>query len=362
MKNGRFQIGIIGTGSISREHAWNYKRQGDCDIVALCDLIEGKPEALAKECEIEGARYYTSKEEMLANEELDLVSICVYNTQHKPCAIYAMEHGVNVLLEKPFTVTLDEAIDIMKVEKKTGKILSIGFQPRFSPYFRQLEEIIASGRLGKIYYIQTGGGRRRGLGIGTFIEKSTAGVGALGDIGCYSLDMVLKPLGYPVPKTVSAVSSNYFGTNPKYTKDDAKRFNVDDFAAAFIRFDDGLTVDFRIPWAMHMDTTGDTLILGTDAGLRIPSTECWNAGPGGRMTLYYDNEKGEQVEELLPEPEPNEIGALNYYKIRAMLEAIKSGGTAPIPSSQIIVNQAIIDGMLRSAECGHEVEINIPKV
>ena len=67
---------------------------------------------------------------------------------------------------------------------------------------QKIREIVQSGVLGKVYYIQTGGGRRRGIPNSTFIEKKTAGIGALGDIGCYSLDMVLNAIGYPRPLTV----------------------------------------------------------------------------------------------------------------------------------------------------------------
>ena len=49
-------------------------------------------------------------------------------------------------------------------------------------------------------------------------------------------------------------------------------------------------------------------------------------------------------------------------KIGSFVEAVKNGGTAPVPTSQIIYNQAIIDGIARSAELGHEIEINIPEI
>ena len=109
----------------------------------------------------------------------------------------------------------------------------------------------------------------------------------MGDIGCYSLDMVLNAIGYPKPLTVSGYKSDFFGKNPKVLSEkDAARFNVDDFAAAFIRLEGGIVLDFRIAWAMNLDTPGDTIIMGTKGGLRIPSTECWNGSIGGEMTVY----------------------------------------------------------------------------
>jgi len=231
-----------------------------------------------------------------------------------------------------------------------------------------IKKIVDSGALGKVYYIQTGGGRRRGIPNSTFIEKDTAGIGALGDIGCYSLDMVLNAIGYPKPLTVSGYTAAFFGTSPQYATPDkfhtaqenAKRFSVDDFAAAFVRLEGSIILDFRIAWAMHPDTSGDTIIYGTEGALRIPSTECWNGTVEKPMTLYHDV-AGEQVATVIPII-PHEGPGLFRLKIRAFLDAIKNGTPAPVPSSQILYNQAIIDAIVKSNQCGHEVAVEIPEI
>ena len=136
----------------------------DVEIVAGADLVPGKAEKFFKDNGIEGVRCYTSHKEMIDNEpDLDGVSICTYNRTHAECAIYALDHGLNVLLEKPMCVTLDEAVEICRAEKRSGKVLSIGFQPRFDENMKMIKKIVEYGDLGDIYYIQTGGGRRRGI-------------------------------------------------------------------------------------------------------------------------------------------------------------------------------------------------------
>ena len=135
---------------------------------------------------------------------------------------------------------------------------------------------------------------------------------------------------------------------------------MDDFAAAFIRMEDGLILDFRIAWAMNMDTPGDTILLGTKGGLRIPSTECWNGSMSGPMTLYHEV-AGQSVETTLPIL-PNDFSELFYRKIRSFLDAVETGGKAPVSSSEILINQAIIDGIVRSANAGHEVTVEIPEI
>ena len=357
----KLKIGIIGTGWIAESHIESYKRMKDVKVVAMADLIPGKAEKFAARYGIEGCRFYPDHKSLLDNEELDAVSICTYNTQHAPCAIYALEKGVNVLLEKPMCVTTEEAVEIMRAEKKSGKVLSIGFQPRFDENMQMIKKIVDSGVLGKIYYIQTGGGRRRGIPNSTFIEKSTGGIGAMGDIGCYSLDCVLNAIGYPKPLTVTGYTSNYFGTSTEYQSEaDAKRFNVDDFAAAFVRLEGGIILDFRIAWAMHLDTPGDSIIMGTKGSLRIPSTDCWNGSVGGPMTIYHDV-AGAQTQTTIPVIQSKGPGLFDR-KIRSFLDAVKNGTPAPVPTSQILYNQAIIDHIVKSAELGHEVEVKIPEI
>ena len=361
----KLKVGIIGTGWIADAHIQEYKKMPDVEIVAGADLIDGKAEAFFKKWEVEGVRCYPDHKSMLDAEELDVVSICTYNTTHAECAIYALEKGVNVLLEKPMCVTIEEAAEICRAEKKSGKILSIGFQPRLDPNMQMIKKIVESGELGKVYYIQTGGGRRRGIPTPfgtTFIEKETGGIGALGDIGCYSLDMVLNAIGYPKPLTVSGYKSAFFGTRPEYYPthpEYAAKFGVDDFAAAFIRLEGDIVLDFRIAWAMNLDTPGDTIILGTKGGLRIPSTECWNGSVGGPMKIYHEV-AGEQVETEIPIIPGGD--ALFYDKIRSFLDAVKEDGTAPVPTSQILYNQAILDGIVKSSEQGREIEITIPQI
>ena len=372
------RIGIIGCGGIANHHAKAYAANTTCEVVACCDIVPGRAAAFAEKHGFVNAKTdYKDHAEMLADKslKLDAVSVCTYNRQHVPCAKAALEAGVHVLLEKPLCVDMDEAIDLYKTVKKTGLVLSIGFQPRFEQNMQDICDIVASGELGKIYYIQTGGGRRQGIPVGnemSFIREDTAGVGALGDIGCYSLDMVLRAVGYPKPLTVSGYKSDYFGKDPEFFFDRAdkeevaKNFGVDDFGAGFIRLEGGIILDFRISWAMHMDTPGDTIILGTKGGLRIPSTDCWNGSIGGPMTIYK-TVAGKTVEMTVPKSvaKPGELplwDSLWVKKIATFLDACRNGKEAPVPIDQIIYNQAIICGIVESAKRGEEIKLDFSEI
>ena len=363
----KVRVGVIGAGWIAEAHIDMYRQMPDVEIVAVADLVPGKAQALCERFGVEGVRYYLSGHEMLEAEQLDAVSVCTYNTQHAPCAIDALEHGCHVLLEKPFTVTLDEAVAVMRAEKKSGKIVSLGFQPRMAVNMQMIKKIVDSGELGRVYYLQAGGGRRSGIPTPygtTFIEKETGGIGAIGDIGTYSLDMLLHAVGDPKPLTVTGYTSNFFGVRPDsypWHPEYAEKFGVDDFAAGFIRLEGGIILDFRISWAMHMDTCGDALILGTEGALRIPSTECWN-GDFPTPLKVYKKVAGQEICYEVPRYDGDDFGTMFMGKVRSFIDAVKNGTPAPVPTWQILGNQAIIDGIIRSNELGREIEIKIPEI
>ncbi|WP_413376013.1 Gfo/Idh/MocA family protein [Alkalihalobacillus sp. 1P02AB] len=357
----KVKIGIIGSGGIAAAHARAYKLMEDVEVVAVADLIPGKAAEFIKTLELDGAQDFKNYKDLL-RLDLDGVSICTPNIAHHQTSIDSLLSGKHVLVEKPMAITLEQALEMVQVAKDTGKILSIGFQPRYDPNMQAVKEIVQSGKLGHVYYVETGGGRRRGMPKGTFINKKLAGAGAMADIGCYSLDLVLHALGNPKPLTVSASTSNHFGTNAKYHPEAAK-FEVEDFAVAIVRLEGGTVLNFKTAWAMHMDTLGATMFLGTDAGLKItpagtgPWSGVWDGGIGS-ITLYHDQD-GYHQESVIP-VKTHQINIFNE-KVKDFVEAVKKNKEAPIPGEQILMNQAIIDAALRSSNQGQEVKILLPK-
>jgi len=357
----KLRIGIIGTGGIARAHANMYARFPDkAEIVAGSDIVPGKADAFLRENNLPDALAFESTEEMLDKVKLDAVSVCTYAATHAECAILALGHGLPVLLEKPMCVTLDEAKAVIAAEKKSGAFVTVGFQPRYDPNLRRVKEIIDSGALGKVYYIQTGGGRPRNMpGKLSFITKATAGAGSCSDAGCYPLDLALNSIGNPKPLTVSATLTTYFGNDPQYSAL-SDSFEVDDFSSAYIRLEGGVVLDYRMSWFMHMDTMGDFIFLGTKAGLKIKQHGPIGAWDGliGSMSLFQHDESTVTsrvpVETVIPAAPQADLWE---RKIKDFIDAVADGkNIAPIPTNQIIYNQAIIDAMIRSSALGREVE------
>ncbi|UVI32258.1 Gfo/Idh/MocA family protein [Paenibacillus spongiae] len=354
------RIGIIGSGGIAHAHINQYKKLADVEIVGVADVVPGKAKQFVEAQGLGGAQPFEDHRKLL-ELDLDGVSICTPNVSHHQTTVDALRAGKNVLLEKPMSVTLAEAIDMVETQRESGKMLTIGFQPRYDPNMKLVQDIVQSGKLGKVYYVETGGGRRRGMPGGTFIRKELAGAGAMADIGCYSLDMALNAMGYPKPLTVSAYTSNYFGTNPLYHPQ-ASQFEVEDFGVALVRFEGDLVLQFKISWAMHMDSLGSTMFLGSEGGLKVNphGTGNWSGvwdGKVGNMTLFHDF-MGQQTSTPVPVIEHQKD--LFFEKVRDFVEAVREDRPAPIPGDQILIQQAIIDGVLRSAESKREVAIELP--
>lgn len=361
----KIKIGIVGTGGIAHAHMEQYVKFNDVEIVGACDIVPGKARDFLDRHNLKDAPAFESVEELIKNVQMDGASVCTYNTTHAVCTITLLEAGVHVLCEKPMSFTIQEAADMVKASKKANKILTIGFQPRFDFMRRKVDKIIESGALGKVYYVQSGGGRRRGIPGSTFVVKEKAGFGCLGDIGCYSIDECLHAIKYPKPLTVSAIATNYFGKNPKYWAD-AANFDVDDFSVALVRMEGDVTFVFKQSWAMHADTLGDTLWLGTEGAIKILNGRDDSNKPS--RVMYLTDVNGNHIDSyVLPDmpivPLDDERPINMWFgKMRSFVDAVKTGGAAPIPGEEILYNQAICDGIYRSSKLGKEVEIDIPKI
>ena len=348
------RIGIIGTGGIARAHVRSYAQIPEAQIVAVCDVVPGRAAAFATTQGLD-ARAFDDPSGLLA-QDLDAVSVCTPNVAHHSATVAALQAGKHVLVEKPLAVTYAHAREMVDVARSTGRILSVGFQSRYDQNINLAKRVVASGSMGDLYYVDMGGGRQRGLAGGTFLRRELAGGGAVLDIGCYSIDTAMYILGHPRPLSVSAVTANHFIRNPDYIADAAA--DVEDFGAAFIRFEGGLTMVFKICWAMHADSLGPCLFLGAKGGLRLDVTGGLGDDTIVGMT-YVQDVVGAPTRTVLPVRRPGSAGSFER-KIAEFVRAVREGGPAPIPAAEILPSVAILDGLYRSAAEGREVDVRDP--
>jgi len=253
----RLRIGIIGVGGIARTaHIPAYlAHKGEAEIVACADVSLERAQAAASEFGIPHA--FGDFQEMLNSVELDAVSVCTPNKFHAPATIAALEAGCHVLCEKPPALSAAEAEAMVNKAKSAGKVLTFGLHYRFVPEVQACKRMVDAGELGRIYFARVDAIRRRGIpGWGVFTNKELQGGGPVIDIGVHMLDTALYLMGYPKPRQVLATTYQVLGKRPGVGvlgAWDWERYEVEDLAAAMIKFEDGSTILLETSFAQNVE-------------------------------------------------------------------------------------------------------------
>lgn len=325
----------------------------DAEVVAAADIIVEKAEETAGKFGI--SHVFEDYHEILEMEDVDAVDVCTYNQAHKQPAVDALEADKHVFVEKPMAAFLDDAVAMVRAARRAGKILMCGIKSRYDSRWIAAREFARSGALGDIYYVRASGGRRRGVPGRTFIREETAGGGVVVDGGVYTIDNVMWVMGHPKPVSVDATINDYVGKLPApqpvgaMWQWDPDELEVEDFGAAWVRFDDGSVFSYMGAWAQHMDPERITYFLGTRGGLNLDPFE-----------IYHD-EAGYMVN-TTPELPETETAELFRAEIADFTEAVREGSRSPIAPEEVLLTNVVMQGIYDSAEVGHEVELEIPEV
>ncbi|MCD7787972.1 MAG: Gfo/Idh/MocA family oxidoreductase [Firmicutes bacterium] len=148
MKNGKLGYAVVGLG-IGRAHADAAAGAKDAELVAVCDLIKSKLDAEAEKYPY--IKTFESFDEMIKDDEIDIVSICLPSSMHTEFAVRAIEAGKNVLVEKPIDITADAALKIEAARRKYGVKVGVVHQNRKNACMAPIHDAVASGRLGKLF-------------------------------------------------------------------------------------------------------------------------------------------------------------------------------------------------------------------
>jgi predicted dehydrogenase len=244
----RVNIGVIGTGSIAQLHLDAYAKNPEVDLVAVSDLNLDRAQSVADKY---GARRaYADPNELLADPEVDAVSICTWNDSHARWAIAAIAAGKHVLVEKPMSRTYAEALEVQQAVDASDRILHVGFVRRHSPNAEVLKTFIDNGELGDIYYARASVIRRVGNPGGWFANKTISGGGPLIDVGVHVVDLCWYLMGSPRAIAVSANAYHHLGnranitTTPRYKVSDydPNTNTVEDMVNALVRFENGASM------------------------------------------------------------------------------------------------------------------------
>src|SRR4028118_1736592 len=221
---------------------------------------------------------YRSWEDLVAREDLDVVSIGAPNHLHAPIAIAALRGGRHVLCEKPLARTGVEAESIVRAAREGDRAVHIAFTQRERGDVQALKRHVEEGNLGRIYHAKATWMRRNGIpGMGGwFTSKEMAGGGPLIDLGVHMVDMALFLMGNPEVESVSCATYAELGPQGRggwigkglMTGD--RPYEVEDLATAFIRLSGGATLSLETGWAVYRESSGDfgVTLYGTDGGPR----------------------------------------------------------------------------------------------
>jgi predicted dehydrogenase len=214
MKKDEIKVGIIGCGGIANAHVGGYQENG-LKITAITDL---NSEAMDKlEEKIPGVKKFSDFKALIDSGEVNTVSICTPPVAHKDAAVYALQKGINVLLEKPQANTLEAAKEIYEASKKSKAVLMMAYRHRFLPANIKLKEMIDNGKIGKVVFFRNVFcGPMFGMKDRWFTDKAIAGGGSILDTSSHSLDLFRFMIG-EVAESTAVMNTNFEGRDVEDT-------------------------------------------------------------------------------------------------------------------------------------------------
>ena len=348
----QLKVAIIGAGGISRTHMPGWQNSEHAEVVAASDVNRPQLEAWGKTWNVD--RLTTEVQEIIDDPSIDIVDICTPNMTHTALVLAALDAGKHVICEKPLAPTPAEIRQMIAARDRSGKLLMTAQHFRFKGNSRALKQEIMAGALGDIYHARGWMLRRNALiPTATFIHKSVSGGGPCIDIGVHILDLTLWLMGNPRPVAVSGVAAAPLAHHAGAwsTWHDAPvpaTYDVEDFAAAFVRFENGSTLVLEVSWLLHHDTEGEDMqmwLYGTEGGSHWPKAEIYSSNYATRQ-LY--NRTLRLTKDTM---EPHALECIEFAR------AIVEGRPSPVPPEQSLQVMSILDGIYRSQREGREVAI-----
>jgi len=346
------KVAVIGCGKIANdEHIPAYMNSELGEIKYFCDIIPERADAAVKKYGVGKAVY--DYREILNDPEIEAVSVCTPNREHKTVSIDFLRAGKNVLCEKPAARTYAEALEMQKAQHETGKVLNIGVVNRFKTAVNLIKHRIDAGELGTVYQVYADFRAHRsipGLG-GDFTSNAVAGGGVLIDWGVHFLDLVMYCCGDPLPQTVSGQSHRVLGADmkeyvyetmwagpPKYDG----IYDVEDFITGMIRTE-GPTITLNGAWAQNIGEAGMYIdFMGSKAGVRLDYF--------GGFTVY-----GTKDGKLVQETPEFEAKHMFQVEIDSFLRCIQTGEKLPSHIDTVVITAKIMQALYDSSAQGKEI-------
>jgi predicted dehydrogenase len=347
----KLKVGIIGVGGIAKTHMPGWAESELAECVAGCDISQGTLQRWGQEHSI--SRLMAQAEELIDDPSIDIIDICTPNNYHAPLAIAALNAGKHVLCEKPLAPTPGDIQDMIAARDASGKLLMTAQHFRFSGTAKAMKAELDTGVLGNIYHARSWMLRRAVAPTRPgFILKEHASGGACIDIGVHILDLTLWFMGSPRPVSVTGVARTELahrkGAFAISGADIPPEMDVEEFASAFVRFENGATLILEVSWLLHHDTPSEDMqmwLYGTEGGSHWPKCEILQTNYATRQFYNRTLQLKKDVREA------------HAQECIEFAEAIASGGPSPVPAEESLQVMLILDAVYRSQQCGGEVRL-----
>ncbi|MEI7902036.1 MAG: Gfo/Idh/MocA family oxidoreductase [bacterium] len=252
----KLNIGMIGYGFMARTHSNAYLRVGnffDLEyapvLKAVCGLVEAEAKVFADRWGYES--YATDWRKVVERKDIDVIEICVPNNCHAEIAIAAAKAGKMVVCEKPLALNGPQALKMVEAVEKAGVPNLVSFNYRRIPAVTMAKQLIAEGRLGKIFHYRANFLQDWTIsadvpqgGMGTWrLDAKAAGSGVTGDLLAHCIDLALWHNG-PI-KEVNAMTETFVKERKSVESGKMEPVGIDDACTFFCRFDNGSMGNFE---------------------------------------------------------------------------------------------------------------------
>jgi len=344
----KIKVGIVGCGGIANgKHMPSLSKLGDVEMTAFCDIIEERAGKAADAYGAPGAKVFTDYRKLLELKDISVVHVLTPNVSHAEITIAALEAGKHVMCEKPMAKTAEAARAMLEAARRTGKLLSIGYNGRSDAPQIQARRFVEEGLLGDVYYTKAVALRRRGVPCwGVFLNREAQGGGPLIDIGTHIVDLTLWTMNDYSP-VVSAIGRTYdeliplggFNNGGHW---DIGRFEVEDSAFGTVTLASGAMLVVKAAWACNNKemNLNETLLFGVNGGAELENDR-----------LTFNGESNDRLWTYVPEPTPTK-DSMYDREISAWVSALANDTEPVVKCEQAAQVVKVLEAIYISARNG----------